>query len=516
MADLAGLVMVLTPAELRSFVAQLSDADADFVAAVMADQAGWGAAGRRAGTVAHLHDALAWTTANVDFGGGGLAPYQAEALEALDGAGRLAVRSLHGAGKTTIGALALLWFALTRDAAGLDWKVPTIASVYRQLDHYFWPEVHRWARRLRWDQLGRGPFGAGELLQCGLKMRHGEAWAMTSTDPAALEGAHAAQVLVVIDEAKAVPEGTWDAIEGAFAGGGATGQQAWALALSTPGTSAGRFYDICRRREGLGDWATRHVSLADAVAAGRVSGTWASSRAVLWGETSAVYRNRVLGEFADDDPSALVPLRWAEAAVARWDDVLPGPVTHVGVDVGRTGDMTSVVAVAGTWAAAPVRTRGDTAASVAAVVRVAGSGRSGPVVTVDAAGIGAGVYDALRAELGSRVRPYHGASATSWRDRTGELRFANARAAAWWHLRDVLDPDGGVELSLPPDDRLVGDVVAPRWRWRAGGRVLLEDKEELVRRLGRSPDDGDALVMALWGQLAPMAGGYGALARPLD
>ena len=87
--------------------------------------------------------------------GNALTDYQADALGALKSSHRVAVRSLHGAGKTATAALAVLWFALTRDAAGVDWKCVTTAGGYRQLEKYLWPEIGLWSRR---HPLGhRGP-----------------------------------------------------------------------------------------------------------------------------------------------------------------------------------------------------------------------------------------------------------------------------------------------------------------------------------------------------------------------
>ncbi len=84
------------------------------------------------------------------------------------------------------------------------------------------------------------------------------------------------------------------------------------------------------------------------------------------------------------------------------------------------------------------------------------------------------------------------------RDGSGELGFANKRSAAWWHLRELLDPAGGHQIALPPDDLLTGDVTAPHWRMTSSGKIQVESKEEIKKRLGRSPDDGDAVVMAFW------------------
>ena len=206
-------------------------------------------------------------------------------------------RSPHGAGKTSTAALTVLWFAVTRDAAGIDWKAVTTAGAWRQLLKYLWPEIHLWARRIRWDVVGRAPFSQAESLDLSLKLDHGEAFAAASDNPALIEGAHAKSVLLILDEAKAISPAVFDAVEGAMSGTG----EVFALATSTPAEPSGRFYDIHARKPGLEDWQSRHVTLEAAMAAGRISKGWAAQRLAQWGADSALYANRVLGEFASSD-----------------------------------------------------------------------------------------------------------------------------------------------------------------------------------------------------------------------
>jgi hypothetical protein len=188
------------------------------------------------------------------------------------------VRGPHGLGKTTLSSWVIVHFALTRD--GRDWKCVTTASAWRQLAKFTWPEVHKWARRLRWDRVGRAPFSANELLTLNLKLSTGEAFAVASDNPAYIEGAHADHLLYVFDESKAIPGGVFDAAEGAFSNaGGDTAAEAYALAISTPGEPQGRFYEIHKRQPGLEDWWTRHVTLEETIAAGRVSREWAARAA---------------------------------------------------------------------------------------------------------------------------------------------------------------------------------------------------------------------------------------------
>ena len=100
----------------------------------------------------------------------------------------MAVRGPHGLGKTALAAIGVLWFATTRDIAGVDWKVPTTASAWRQLQKFLWPEIHKWARRIDWNKVGRDPFGRDELLKLSLNLRTGEAFALASDEPSRARG----------------------------------------------------------------------------------------------------------------------------------------------------------------------------------------------------------------------------------------------------------------------------------------------------------------------------------------
>jgi hypothetical protein len=78
------------------------------------------------------------------------------------------------------------------------------------------------------------------------------------------------------------------------------------------------------------------------------------------------------------------------------------------------------------------------------------------------------------------------------------LSFVNLRALAYWRMREWLDPTNGVNGALPPDRRLLAGLTAPRYTIQAHG-VALETKKDVVKRLGWSPDEADAAVMALIG-----------------
>jgi hypothetical protein len=59
---------------------------------------------------------------------------------------------------------------------------------------------------------------------------------------------------------------------------------------------------------------------------------------------------------------------------------------------------------------------------------------------------------------------------------------------------------------LPPSDQLTGDLTEPTWSVNSKGQIVVESKDELVRRLGRSPDEGDAVMMVMWDPGPPPRG----------
>ena len=80
----------------------------------------------------------------------------------------------------------------------------------------------------------------------------------------------------------------------------------------------------------------------------------------------------------------------------------------------------------------------------------------------------------------------------AWR----RFRAEDARGAAWWGLRGLLDPATEAELSIPSNDILAGDLVGPTWRTTSAGRIVVEAKDGIRKRPGRSTDYADAVVQA--------------------
>ncbi len=203
-----------------------------------------------------------------------------------------------------------------------------------------------------------------------------------------------------------------------------------------------------------------------------------------------------------DDDYQVIPTEWVREAQARWteDGGKGQPLTCVGVDPARGGsDKTVLAPRRGTWIGRLIKRPGKSTPDGTAVVDIiVQETRDQPDVPVntDIIGIGAAVYDIYRQVRGARPVAVNFATGTNRRDRSGRLSFVNLRAWAYWYLREALDPERGDNLALPPDPELLADLTAPRWEQRASG-IIVEPKEAIAKRIGRSPDCGDACVLSI-------------------
>lgn len=201
----------------------------------------------------------------------------------------------------------------------------------------------------------------------------------------------------------------------------------------------------------------------------------------------------------EDDDWQVIPTPWVLAANERWrsqrkpDDGM----TAIGLDVARGGrDSTVFSPRYGRWfdelRVVPGRQTPD---GTSVAVLAAGMLRAGALIGVDAIGVGADAETALK----NAHLPFvsiNGSTRATGATRDGNFGFLTHRSEMWWRLREALDPEYGFDLALPPDPALLADLTAPTYSVRPGEppKIYVESKEEQKKRLGRSPDRGDAVV----------------------
>lgn len=224
-------------------------------------------------------------------------------------------------------------------------------------------------------------------------------------------------------------------------------------------------------------------------------------------------RSKMLkGDFAagrEDSAFQVIPSAWVKAAQERWKqrEKPKTPMTAIGVDVARGGkDKTVATPRFDNYFDTPVCEPGQSTPNGQAVATlVMNMRRDDATVNIDIGGVGTSPYDVLAEKIGMKAVAMNGAEGSDARDKSGQLAFVNARAEWYWKLREALDPVGGDELAIPPDPELLADLTTPRWKLTARG-IQIETKEEIIKRIKRSPDKGDSLVYANAIKIAPGTG----------
>lgn len=127
-------------------------------------------------------------------------------------------------------------------------------------------------------------------------------------------------------------------------------------------------------------------------------------------------------------------------------------------------------------------------------------------VNIDIGGVGAGVYDTLvDMGYGAICNPVNFGSAPIGLGPTGDRMYANRRAEMYDEAREWFEQPGGVQV--PDRDDLHADLTAAVWGPGAtrqrNNALVIEEKEKIKERIGRSPDLSDSFILTF---AVPFAG----------
>ncbi|WP_245005096.1 terminase family protein [Paraburkholderia sacchari] len=234
-------------------------------------------------------------------------------------------------------------------------------------------------------------------------------------------------------------------------------------------------------------------------------------------------RSKMLkGDFAagrEDSAFQVIPSEWVRLAQERWRkrEKPATPMTAVGVDVARGGkDKTVATPRYDNYFDTPVCEPGQATPNGQAVATlVVNMRRNDATVNIDIGGVGTSPYDVLAEKIGMKAVAMNGSEGSDARDKSGQLAFVNARAEWYWKLREALDPASGQDLAIYPDPEVLADLTTPRWKLTARG-IQIEAKEDIIKRIKRSPDKGDSLVYAHAIRIAPGTGLFAFMQQQAD
>jgi len=452
-----------------------------------------------------------------------LDPDQEAILRSVQTNRRTVVRSGHARGKdfiTAVGCICFLFLCF-------PCKVICTGPTDRQVVNIMMAECTKLWKNARW------PLG-GTFTQHGWRLNAATTdWFLLGFKAAdkateAWTGFHAPNIMVAVTEASGIAQESFNAIEGLL-----TGNSRLILALN-PNQTTGEAYQAFKSplyaKFTLSCLNAPNVLAGKTLIPGQVDRLWINDvmqkpgwvadvypgderpedhdfrwdlgdgRGLRWFRPSDLFLVKVMGEWPREPEGQLIPLAWVEAAHQRWQawrdsgSVLEGPL-RLGVDVAGMGTDATVYVHRHGSAVSEMAAFGQsdhmaTAGRIKAILDATG-GRA----YIDTIGEGAGVFSRLRELSAAAESVKFSESAKYRRDLTGEREFVNLRAYCYWAVRDALDPKLGGQLALPPNDELTQDLTAPRWSVNSQGKVILEPKDDIRVRLGRSPDYGDALAL---------------------
>jgi hypothetical protein len=418
---------------------------------------------------------------------------------------RIAIRSCHGPGKTCLLAWLVLYMLLFR----FPQKTVATAPTRGQLFDGLFSEVLTWLHRL--------PQPIQDLYtvksdRIELKASPAESFFTAKTarpeTPEALQGIHSEHVLIIVDEASGVPEPIFQAGHGSMSGESCT-----TLMAGNPVRTSGFFFDAFHKAASL--WKTYHIRSAFAewptgTGSTRVGQDFVDETALLYGEESAAFRIRVLGEFPTADDDTVIPYILVESARMRDIEELPNAKRVWGVDVARFGSARNSICVRtkrrvlelDSWKGVDLM---KTAGRIKQKYDSTPQHQRPDSILIDVNGLGAGVVDRLY-EQGLPVRGINVSESTN----IGE-RFLRLRDELWWKGREWLE---ALDVSLPRNDKdpksdieiLAGELVQPKYQYMSTGKIKVESKDEMRKRGIDSPDVGDAFILTMAEDAAALSG----------
>jgi len=425
---------------------------------------------------------------------------------------QIALKACVGPGKTTV----LSWMGLNFLSCFGDKidrpKGAAVAVTRDNLKDNLWPEFSKWIKvssfldnQFEWTK---------ERIY---QKDHPEDWFMSArsfskdADPLAqgrtLSGLHSKYVLGLLDESGEIP---LPVIK--------TAKQMLSrcvfgklIQAGNPSSLDGALYDACEN----GGWYVITITgdPDDPKRSPRIDINWARKQIEDYGRDDPWVMYSVLGLFPPSSINSLLGIEDVNRAFERAYSMtdIRCSQKRLGIDVAREGDDRTVIFPRqGLVAFNPVIMRGADGPQIAARVAVSKDRWKSEVEYLDCTGgFGDSAYDSLVMGGHTPVRVHYS-------EKAPKEGFQNMRAYMFWQMAQWIKTRG----ALPHVPEMVKELTAPTYTFQ-NGRILLEPKKEIKKRIGRSPDLADALGLTFAVPDMPAAdsiegGNYGELEHDYD
>lgn len=391
---------------------------------------------------------------------------------------RFATVSGHGIGKTALTSWLVHWHGSCRPfSSGV-----VTANTGVQLTDKTWKELSKWV------DMGKNSHWFNKNTKKIRMVQHPDKWFISCVSwdiskPEATAGLHGNETIIIYDEASAIPDIIWETAEGVM-----TDKNAMWFVFGNPTRNTGRFRECFRDFEHR--WHQMQVDSRDAI---RTDKSQIKQWEEDYGVDSDFFKVRVRGIFPSASSMQLIPSHIVEAAQEReytFKDFMNEPKI-IGLDTSRSGDDETVVVfrqgriatVLDAWREIDQITLAER------IARIIDSRDIDKCFMDLTGGYGTSVYDQLvKMGLGRKV------TGVIFNNSPADPRkYYNKRAEMWGLMGEWLK-----NADIPKDDKALSkDLISVEYSYRGGDghRLILETKEDLRKRLGRSPDRGDALAL---------------------
>ncbi len=399
---------------------------------------------------------------------------------------RVALACCNGGGKTArIVAAAILWHMIRFPGS----QTVCTAGVYRQVVDVLWPVLRVKILGLGGEEMGwriteNKILYTAPSLEGAPPNEPAMCVGFSADKPESAEGWHvrgpSQNLLYVIDEAKAVQDGIFDAMERC--------QPTRVLEVSSPGGRAGRFYERFAKADPRYDLFT--VTAYDCP---HIKAAWIAEQIAAYGEKSPVIQSMIHAEFGDEDVHSLVlPPHVLQNAISNPPSKL-GHDLRAGCDFAAGGDENVIVVLEGNAVKERIAWREkDTMAAIGRfITELKRIGLKQENVWGDGSGIGIPMCDALR-EAGWHINRVNNGEAAH-----DDYKFANRGTEMWVQFARLVETG---KIVVPADDEVLHrQLTTRRLEHNSRGKLIVESKDKMKARGLGSPDRADALILAAVG-----------------
>jgi len=392
-----------------------------------------------------------------------------------------AISSGHGVGKSALVSWLILWAISTHE----NTRGIVTANTESQLKTKTWAELAKWYRLF----IAKHWFKLTATALYHVSPEHEKTWRFdmipwSEEKTEAFAGLHnkGNRIVVIFDEASAIPDKIWEVTEGALTDENT--EILW-FVFGNPTRNTGRFhacFNNLRHRWSHQQIDSRNVKITNKIQINK----WIED----YGDDSDFVRVRVKGEFPRASDHQFIPMDIVEAARKRHfqENQYNFAAVIIGVDRGWSADETKFVLRQGLFSKILATfNKGEDDMIVAGHLARLEDQYKADAVFIDF-GYGTGVYSAGKQMNRKWQMIQFGSTAI-------DARYANKRTEMWGLMKEWLHGGG----AIPDDQDLANDLIGPEaYELQVGpraGKLILESKDDMRERGLKSPDSGDALAL---------------------